>query len=714
MNKKLLPENITIALKSIFISSIGIFTICFGLVSIFSLFYDNSLFSSFMIESTLGHTFFINYFTDIILYYVGFIPSFCLFLILIRIGVLILLRYFHQIPYDYFFLKSFTAIFIGGMALGLITQTYGGLIGYVFNNHISLYLPVFFKFLLGVFLFFIFFMFICDLLNIDKNRIYIFFKTTFIKVINLFKNNTNKVLSKDIKEFKAKVVNKRKENKKQAPIAKIQNFKEQFQLPPPEFLELSIFNKNIITNELKRTAVLLEDKFEEFGVLGKVVGIKPGPIVTLYQFEPDLGVRVAKIAETVKDITRAMAAESIRIALIPKTNYVGVEIVNLRYETVRFRSLITNELFTQSKFKIPLALGVDIGGSPMYFDLVKMPHLLIAGRTGSGKSVFIQSLILSILYKFTPDECKLMIIDPKGVDFTLWDNIPHLISPVITDSYDSVNALKWCINEMEGRFKKLKEFGVQNIDGYNNAVIDMQNNNKKINKQVPIITDKDTNSFKLIQEEVALKTMPYLIIIIDEVADLMTIAKKDVELCIQRLAQKARAAGIHLITATQRPDTTVITGVIKANFPTRISFQARSRIDSMTTLGEKGAEQLISRGDMLFSEAGRNPVRIHGALVENSEINKIADFLRKQGKPTFIDITKETSNTESEFNINTGAKDSLYEQAKEIVIGDNKASISYLQRRLGIGYNKAANLIEQMEQEGIISGQDSTGKRHVL
>ena len=472
-------------------------------------------------------------------------------------------------------------------------------------------------------------------------------------------------------------------------------------------------------------AVALEAAFEEFGVHGRIVNIKPGPIITLYEYLPNSGIKTEKIISLSEDITRVMRSAKIRMAHIPMTQNIGVEIADVEIadkdsKKIRLRSIITDNQFINSKQRIPLALGVNIGGNPIYVDLAKMPHLLIAGRTGSGKSVFVQSIIMSILYHFTPDKCKLLIIDPKGVNFTLWDGIPNLVSPVLTDANSSVNALKWCVREMEDRYVKLKKLGVQNIEGYNEAVKTLIENGEKKFERVVVGKNDETGEFEYQEKEIDLSFMPYLVIIIDEVADLMSVARKDVEACVQRLAQKARASGIHLVTATQRPDTTVITGVIKANFPTRISFQARSAIDSGTTLGQKGAEQLLPCGDMLFSEAGRDPIRIHGALIENSEINKVADFLRMQGEPDYISSITENSDFLNSYGTSTSyslkeEKDSgLYGQAKEIVIRDKKPTISYLQRRLGIGYNKAATLIEKMEEEGIISKPDATGKRNLL
>ena len=492
-------------------------------------------------------------------------------------------------------------------------------------------------------------------------------------------------------------------------------------LPDPAFLKKSVFGKNVITPELKNKAEAMEIHFAEYGVHGKVTGIRPGPIVTLYEFMPDSGVRMVDINKTVKDMTRAMATANIRIAHIPCTELIGVEMVNSKPDTVRFGGLVGDELFVESKFRIPLALGVDIGGNPMYFDLAKMPHMLIAGRTGSGKSVFVQSIITSIVYHFTPDKCKLIIIDPKGVDFGFWDDVPHLITPIVKlDPAAAVNALKWAVREMEDRYKQLQVLNARNIESYNEIAKEKRESGEKVTRQVAVGKDEETGELLYETQEVDLSDMPYIVIIIDEVADLMSLARKEVEACVQRIAQKARAAGIHLVMATQRPDATTITGVIKANFPTRVSFQARSVIDSMTTLGEKGAEQLLACGDMLFSEAGKPPVRIHGAFITDEELTKIGKFLREQCEPEYVggitDMQEEASDggTENKSEIKEAKDADLYTQAKEIVLRDKKPTISYIQRRLSIGYNKAAGFMERMEQEGIVSAPDANNKRQIL
>ena len=516
---------------------------------------------------------------------------------------------------------------------------------------------------------------------------------------------------------------KRKRAAKKAPKKIVAD--GEYELPDPEFLEESVFGKGVVTPELKRNAEAMETHFAQYNVHGKVTGIRPGPIVTLYEFMPDDGTKIADVTKTVKDMTRAMATENIRIAHIPSTQLIGVEMVNLNRQMVRFRGLIANDIFINSRYKIPLALGVDIGGNPMYFDLAKMPHMLIAGRTGSGKSVFVQTIITSIVYHFTPDKCKLIIIDPKGVDFGFWDDIPHLITPIVKlDPAAAVNALKWAVREMEERYKQLQVVNARNIESYNEIVAAKRAAGEKITQQVAVGTDEETGELLFETQEVDLSDMPYIVIIIDEVADLMSLARKEVEACVQRIAQKARAAGIHLVMATQRPDATTITGVIKANFPTRVSFQARSVIDSMTTLGEKGAEQLLAMGDMLFSEAGRVPVRIHAAFISDEELTTVGDFLRSQGEPEYAAGVTDSDDEGGAAAPGGGAmaagdakaaKDGdMYEQAKEIVLRDKKPTISYIQRRLGIGYNKAAGFMERMEQDGIVSAPDANNKRHIL
>ena len=479
----------------------------------------------------------------------------------------------------------------------------------------------------------------------------------------------------------------------------------EYELPPPELLEKSNFQSNVVTREHRDIAASMEINFTKFGIRGAVREIHPGPIVTRYDFEPEDGQKISKVEATSEDMRRAMATEQIRIALVPRTRYIGIEMVNPKRQLVFYQTMMSSPEFTESEMKIPLALGVDIGGRPFYADLAKMPHVLIAGRTGSGKSVFVQSIITSIVYSKRPDETKLIIVDPKGVDFNKWKNIPHLITPIVTDVTAAVNVLKWAVREMEDRFKHLKQVETQNIADYNDLVDRMNAKGRTFKKKVMVGTNEEGEPEYEIQES-RLEKMPYIVLVMDEIADLMMQARKEVEACVQRITQKARAAGIHLVAATQRPDVTVITGVIKSNLPTRISFNARSNIDSRTTLGEGGAEMLLSQGDMLYSANGP-PIRVHGAWIQDKEIEKVAKFLRAQGMPEYIDGITESSddmdNSVLGLPPSPGEQNAdLYNQAVEIVVRDKKPTTSYIQRRLGIGYNKAATLIEKMEANGVI------------
>jgi S-DNA-T family DNA segregation ATPase FtsK/SpoIIIE len=505
------------------------------------------------------------------------------------------------------------------------------------------------------------------------------------------------------------------------PAKRVRKPAKSYEYPPLNILERGTATRQTIGAAQRQAAVSLADKFMEFGVEGDVVGIKPGPIVTLYEFEPGKGVKTSKITDTAKDITRVMASENIRMAHISGTTVIGVELPNITRQMVRFQGLMQNPKFTQSNMGIPIALGVSIGGEPVYADLARMPHLMIAGRTGTGKSVFIQSIILSVLYRFRPDECKLILIDPKGVDFTLWDGIPHLLTPVVTDAMKSVKTLKWAVAEMENRYNRLKKQGVQNLATYNERMAELRDNGEVLTEQVATGTDTETGAIIYETRSMDLSDMPYLVLVIDEMADLMMTGGKEVEACLQRLAQKARAAGIHVVIATQRPSVETITGVIKANFPTRISFQTLSAIDSITILATKGAEQLLPAGDMLYLEGGRAPVRIHAAFISGAEAHAVAEHLRKQGEPEYMEGIGEDEDGAAGAGYSIpGLKpskddkdDALYRQAVEAVIRDKKPTTSYVQRVLRVGYNKAATFIERMEKDGVITAPDGNGKRHI-
>jgi S-DNA-T family DNA segregation ATPase FtsK/SpoIIIE len=467
------------------------------------------------------------------------------------------------------------------------------------------------------------------------------------------------------------------------------NFKPgEYKLPLINFLNESRANKNsdILTNDHKELSKFLENTLLDFGIMGKIKKVSPGPVVTLYEFEPAAGIKTSKIINLTDDIARSTSSISTRIAPVPGKNTIGIEIPNKEIDPVNYRQIIESSEFANTKINIPITLGKTIAGYPIVGDLVSMPHLLIAGTTGSGKSVCINTLILSVLYRHTPETCKLILIDPKMLELSVYQGIPHLLSPVITEPKKATSALKWTVNEMETRYRKMTEEGVRNISGFNEKA-------KKEGKKV----------------------MPYIVVVVDEMADLMMVSGKQVENYIQRLAQMARAAGIHIVMATQRPSVDVITGTIKANFPTRISFQVTSKIDSRTILGEQGAEQLLGKGDMLFMSSASRMVRIHGPFVSDSEIEKVSTFLRSQGSPTYIDdITKvEDNDTDTNGIHNTSEKDELFNQAVNLIKSEGKASTSFLQRKLQIGYNRAARIIDQMEEAKIISPANHTGKREI-
>ncbi|MCQ2581443.1 MAG: DNA translocase FtsK [Alphaproteobacteria bacterium] len=736
--KRFLPESFSVALKHGLTRIAGVVLVLVGLWAVLALFFHNPYLDGWATASTFGNQSIMGNIVGFLRYGVGFVPTLFIFLCVIRWGIACLVGDIDTFAPEYNFLRTFIALCIGSAGIGMVVpkSSFGGMLGFIAASDVYSLIGNWCV-LVGALLLVGFCLLAGALLNIKWDNIvsigrkvwrvirWILAAFHIVAPIEVEEEEAEEEYEEEEtdEEVEEEEKTKKKSRRRVVPMAVSCAMAEDFQLPDPRFLQKSVFGKNIVTPELKRTAELMEANFENYGVVGKVTGIRPGPIVTLYEFMPQDGVRMADISKTVTDMVRAMATEKIRIAHIPRTQLIGVEMVNMSPQTVRYQTLIDNEFFINSKFRIPLALGVDIGGNPMYYDLAKMPHMLIAGRTGSGKSVFVQSIITSIVYHFTPDKCKLIIIDPKGVDFGFWDDIPHLITPIVKlDAAAAVNVLKWAVREMEERYKQLQVLNARNIESYNEIAAEKRESGETVTRQVPVGTDEETGELLFEEQEVDLSDMPYIVIIIDEVADLMSLARKEVEACVQRIAQKARAAGIHLVMATQRPDATTITGVIKANFPTRVSFQARSVIDSMTTLGEKGAEQLLACGDMLFSEAGRIPVRIHGAFISDDELTKVGNFLRKQCSPDYV-----SGVTESEESIAVGngagvdannskeAKNAdLYIQAKEIILRDKKPTISYLQRRLGVGYNKAASFMEKMEQEGIVSAPDANNKRHIL
>ncbi|MBB3608521.1 DNA translocase FtsK [Rhizobium sp. BK602] len=498
-----------------------------------------------------------------------------------------------------------------------------------------------------------------------------------------------------------------------------------YELPPRELLQEPVARSGVIMTQetLEQNAGLLESVLEDFGVKGEIIHVRPGPVVTLYEFEPAPGVKSSRVINLADDIARSMSALSARVAVVPGRNVIGIELPNVNRETVYFREMIDSPDFEKSGYKLALGLGKTIGGEPVIAELAKMPHLLVAGTTGSGKSVAINTMILSLLYRMTPEQCRLIMVDPKMLELSVYDGIPHLLTPVVTDPKKAVMALKWAVREMEDRYRKMSRLGVRNIDGYNSRVASAKEKGETIHIMVQTGFDKGTGAPIEENQEMDLTPMPYIVVIVDEMADLMMVAGKEIEGAIQRLAQMARAAGIHLIMATQRPSVDVITGTIKANFPTRISFQVTSKIDSRTILGEQGAEQLLGQGDMLHMAGGGRISRVHGPFVSDEEVEKVVAHLKLQGRPEYLDTVTADEDEEDEEEdtavFDKGAiasedGDDLYEQAIKVVMRDKKCSTSYIQRRLGIGYNRAASLVERMEKDGLVGPANHVGKREII
>jgi DNA segregation ATPase FtsK/SpoIIIE, S-DNA-T family len=487
---------------------------------------------------------------------------------------------------------------------------------------------------------------------------------------------------------------------------------------------IQIQRPHLSDEALEENARMLESVLDDYGVKGEIVSVRPGPVVTMYELEPAPGLKASRVIGLADDIARSMSALSARVSTVPGRSVIGIELPNEHREKVLLRELLSHRSFGDGNQRLPLALGKDIGGDPVIANLAKMPHLLIAGTTGSGKSVAINTMILSLLYKLSPEECRMIMIDPKMLELSVYDGIPHLLSPVVTDPKKAVVALKWVVGEMEERYRKMSKMGVRNIDGYNGRVREALAKGEMFKRTYQTGFDDETGDPVFETEEFQPVTMPYIVVIVDEMADLMMVAGKEIEACIQRLAQMARASGIHLIMATQRPSVDVITGTIKANFPTRISFHVTSKIDSRTILGEQGAEQLLGMGDMLYMAGGAKITRVHGPFVRDEEVEEIVRHLKSFGPPEYASSVLEGPDDDRESDIdavlglntggNTDGEDALYDQAVAIVIKDRKCSTSYIQRKLGVGYNKAARLVEQMEDAGLVSTANHVGKREIL
>lgn len=507
---------------------------------------------------------------------------------------------------------------------------------------------------------------------------------------------------------------------KPSPLKSIRDQREYartFHLPKLDFLTKPKVDKDAAVSRdyLEKRARQLEEVLEEYGVKGEIVNVRPGPVVTLFELEPAPGIKTTRVINLADDIARSMSALSVRIAVVPGQSVIGIEMPNDKRADVYLKEMFSCDEFKNATKPLLLALGKDIGGKPTFADLAKMPHLLVAGTTGSGKSVAINTMILSLVYRLTPQQVRLIMVDPKMLELSVYNGIPHLLTPVVTDPKKAVLALNWAVREMDDRYRQMSELGVRNIDGYNAKVKEMIDSKEPMTRTV--LTGYDNGEPIYEEQQLNLKPFPYIVVIVDEMADLMITAGKEIEVAVQRIAQKARAAGIHLILATQRPSVDVITGTIKSNFPERISFRLTTKIDSRTILGEQGAEQLLGRGDMLYLAQGQRPVRLHGPFVSDAEVEAVTAHLRLQGVPEYEQaVTEEPPESagDSGLNLDDDADASLYDKAVAIVLRDRKVSTSYIQRQLRIGYNRAADLIDQMEAQGVISPAGHSGKREIL
>ncbi len=502
---------------------------------------------------------------------------------------------------------------------------------------------------------------------------------------------------------------------------------EDWQLPDVSLIQevpKDVVSRKPNEESLRKNAELLRNVLADFNIHGDISSIHPGPVVTLYELEPAPGTKTSRVISLSDDIARSMSAISVRCAVVPGRNVIGIELPNKERQTVYMREMLESRLYEKTNAKLPLILGKDIGGQAVLADLAKMPHLLVAGTTGSGKSVAVNTMIMSLLFRLSPQQCRFIMIDPKMLELSVYDNIPHLLSPVVTEPGKAIVALKWAVREMENRYRNMSKLGVRNIEGYNLRIREAIKKGEEIVQKVQTGIDRDTGEAEFEDVSLELKELPYIVVVVDEFADLMLVAGKDVENAIQRLAQMARAAGIHLIMATQRPSVDVITGVIKANFPTRISFQVTSKIDSRTILGDSGAEQLLGMGDMLYMAPGGRVTRVHGPFVSDEDVEKSVSFLKSQASPDYIDnLTDDGDYGDSEIMsaMFGGGKegssndvDELYDRAVAIVAREGKVSTSFVQRHLQIGYNRAARIVEEMEKQGIISPANATGKREIL
>lgn len=682
--------------------------------------------------------FWLNYFP---FSYLAVCPFICLITVSMLLGIGLFLHYrFHWEKFfkSFTFILScliFTLLYVGICGIDISPLTLflkagaGGFTGYFLNNCFNL--PKWYWLILWIMLDIALFTWalmlplgkVINLLGkalsaLGKGTLWLFQKIGLkfpTKLVEFFKKLR---IHHQVEKIKKSVPKVKVKSVKNTPQTLVPKPTSGMQLPSTDLLApvKESFGTHLSKEQMSQISRSLESVLAEFGVQGQVVGAKPGPVVTLYEFEPASGVKTSRVIALADDVAREMRAVSVRMALVPGSNVIGIEMPNQNRETVYIREMIEDDEFKNHKGALPIVLGKNIGGKPIFADLAKMPHLLVAGTTGSGKSVGINTMILSLLYRFTPEQCRLIMVDPKMVELSVYNGIPHLLTPVVTEPSKSLMALKWAVHEMEDRYRSMSQLGVRNIEGFNAKLKEAKEKNLTLKRRVQTGFDPATGEPIMEDQAFDLTPLPYIVFIIDEMADLMGQCGKEADPLIQRLAQMARAVGIHLILATQRPSVDVVTGTIKSNFPSRISFQVRNKIDSRTILDEQGAEQLLGKGDMLYMPAGNKPTRIHGPFVSDDDVANVVKHWTEQGEPKYVDAVVEESAQMAAGGAGggAGAGASLYDQAVAIVLRDKKPTTSYIQRRLSIGYNKAADLIDQMEANGIISPPNAAGKREIL
>ncbi len=653
-----------------------------------------------------------SYYSDFMIQFFGR-SSYFFSLILMSFGYQLI--EYHVVSYFRIIAGIFSYVFIATFFSLIHWVNFSGVIGSTTQKYLTLY---------GGEVFAVYRGYVCILIGIFSLCLFLIsirFHFSTIKECFLYFKNLILKGEEKIQELSPSVqITRKSETKKTRTRKKLKNSETdlcKFVLPSINLLsEPKINGEKLSDSELKARSENLTQVLDDFGIKGEIVGVSPGPVVTLYELTPAAGIKSSRVIGLASDIARYMSAISARVSVIPGKNALGIELPNVKRQTVYLRELLESNAYSRSTAALPISLGKDISGDPIVVDLAKMPHLLIAGTTGSGKSVGINAMIMSLLYRLPPEKCKFIMVDPKMLELSVYDDIPHLLIPVVTDPKKAVVALKWAVKEMESRYKAMSKIGVRNIENYNAKLASLKSSGEDVTRRVQTGFDPETGTPIYETQKMEMKPFPYIVIIVDEMADLMLVAGKDIEVAVQRLAQMARAAGLHLIMATQRPSVDVITGTIKANFPTRISFQVSSKIDSRTILGEQGAEQLLGQGDMLYMSSGGRTTRVHCPFVSDSEVEKITNALREQGKPQYIEDILEDNEGSLDGSNDSSANenDPLYKEAVDLIMREGKASTSFIQRHLKIGYNRAARIIDMMEQTGIVSAANHVGKREII